>query len=138
MALPYVNPKSDEFASRTMQAIYRAEWEDYMKRYAPYEDKLTGLVGNQDLQNQMLERANTNVDQAFGLADAAYKNRMASYGTQQNGLEKQTYDRSMKLAQTAAKVGTRNSLRDQMRDTENQILAGGLSDTLRSNREEIV
>lgn len=92
-------------------------------------------VGNEEVKNDLLGKATNNVTQSFGLAEQANKDRMAAYGIQETGAEKIAHDKNTALAKTAATVGARNSIRTQLRDTENRILAGGLSDTLQRKQE---
>lgn len=128
--LPYVNPNNNSYASQTNANIYRADWEDYKARFAPYEQKLMDLVGNEQNRDSLLQNATDNVNQGFGIAQADFTNRMSNYGVTNNALQQQVNSKTNELSRTAALVGARNGVRTQFKDTENNILAGGLGDVL--------
>ena len=125
---------SNSSASQTMAAIYRKDWEDYLSRFAPYEQKMMGLVGNQGIKDQLLNDATANVNQAFGISNSNYNSRMQNYGATSDNLQTMVHDKQTGLAKTAALVGARNGIRTQLKDTENNILAGGLGDVLKNQQ----
>lgn len=122
--LPYVSEGDKNFASKTMANVSRAEYEDYLTRFAPYEQKLIAQIDNGAAVDTMIGQANTAVDQGMAQGLADIQRTQAKYGTTSDATQQQAGQRSMALSGAATKAGLANTVRTHARDRDMQIMSG--------------
>lgn len=118
-------------AEDTLAAIYRAEWQDYLDRFAPYEDKLIDFASNPEEVTKAVDKAGQNVDQGFMTAKGNLDRDRSRYGLNLTGREAASEDRSNAMDKTAAKLAARNSTRLHVQDQQERVMSGGSAVGLR-------
>jgi len=118
---------SIESASNKMARITREQWEDYKKRFQPYEDRLAAAYANGGLLEGERERIPTAVNQSFdsmrGIADRG----LSRYGITSSADETNARDRSMGLNKSLASVDAYNTLYRVADERQDRLMTGGLS-----------
>lgn len=118
-------------AENTLAQIYRAEWQDYLDRFAPYEDKLIDYAMNPGEVTEAVDRAGENVDQGFMNAQGNLNRDRSRYGLSLNGREAANEERNTAIDKTAAKLAARNSTRLHVQDQQERVMSGGSAVGLR-------
>ncbi len=118
---------SIESASDKMARITRDQWEDYKRRFQPYEDRLAAAYANGGLLEGERERIPTAVNQSFdsmrGIADRG----LSRYGITSSADETNARDRSMGLNKSLASVDAYNTLYRVADERQDKLMTGGLS-----------
>ncbi len=124
IGLPYVDPSDNEYATKTQANLSRAQWDDYVKRFEPYEAQLASMVGNEQTLSDSLNAANASATSSFESAKQGFGMNLAKYGTSQDATEKAATDRSFNLNKSATQAGLRNSVRTQAYDRDIELMTG--------------
>lgn len=67
-SLPNRNRYSKDYASNTMADIYRAEWQDYLARFAPLEDEFMRLIQDEEYAQNLVDGAGKEMQEGVHLA----------------------------------------------------------------------
>lgn len=120
---PVYAESDDKYASKTMAALTRAEWDDYKTRFQPYELQLKDIALNGDVGGQ--------VDTALGLVDASFNTAagkldrgLEMYGAKQDQQTQAANSRGLSLAHAAARAGAENDVRLMHHDRQTEVMAG--------------
>lgn len=105
---------SDRYAELTRQ-----NYEDWLRRFYPSQQRLLKDSQNDVLLNEQLSRVGGVAKRAMGGAALADSNRMARYGVVSDN------DPSRKSKQALAIAHAKNSLREHERDRSLRALSGG-------------
>lgn len=112
------------YASKTRGAIARNEWDDYLARFAPVENKLLSLYDNPLLKQESIARAGQQVDSAFGRLPEQQDRYLRGLNVQLSPEEQAARERSNALSHSLAGVSARNSTIDANRELDYQIATG--------------
>lgn len=121
--VPTYSRGDKEYASKTMAALTRAEWEDYKTRFQPYEKKLKQLAIGGDVNTQ-IDTAKGLVDASFGQASAAMDQQLDKYGVSADQQTQQANNRSLSLSHASSLAGAENNVRLTNYDRQNELMAG--------------
>lgn len=124
LGLPYVNPNDDEYATKTQANLARAQWDDYVHRFEPYERKLLDMIGNESNLTQALSGADEIAQSSFDSASRGMGMSLAKYGTAQDEKEQQATSRQMNLNRAATQAGLRNKVRTEAYDRDVELMTG--------------
>lgn len=117
--------RGDLGGSEVLGQLSRAQWDDWVKRFSPYIDKLAGIATDEQLPEENAQRALGVVGQSFDNARMGLDLQESRLGTSLTPDQAQARSRSFALAEAGAKVDAANSTRSATRDRQQRILAGG-------------
>lgn len=111
-------------ASSMSAQLTRAQWQDWITRFAPYETRLKELAMGQTDNQEAEQRAGQAVSTAFNTSQGSYARNRARYGlSAMPGMTDQ-----MALSKTATQAAAINQTRQATRDRDMALLTGGLND----------
>lgn len=113
-------------ASDTYAQISRDQYNNWLNRFYPEQQKLLATTTNADLLNEQLGRVDSNFDTSAAAAETATNNQMARYGISNDN------SNSNNAATSLAKVSSKNSLRDYESDRSMSTLSGSSLSSLKS------
>lgn len=123
--------RGNEEASDKIARIYREEWQDYLNRFAPYDQKLI-QAGTGDLDNQQaIDRARESSITAFDVAQQSQQRDLSRLGVSDNPEERQYRESRTARQRKAAEIDATNRARLHTQDRDQQILTGGAATGLR-------
>ncbi|MEW5251060.1 hypothetical protein [Microbulbifer discodermiae] len=114
----------DGSAENTLARIYRAEWQDYLKRFAPYEDKAIDFATNPEAVTEAVDRAGEAMDQSFATSKESLQRDRSRFGLSMSPREQASESRSNAASGTAAKLAARNNTRMHVQDRQQQVMSG--------------
>lgn len=120
-------------ASDQMGQLLRSEWDDYINRYAPYDQKLIALTGDADNQ-QAINRARGNVAGSFDVAAGTLQRNNKRLGLSNTADVNQSLNRRTAGARSLAELGAVNKTRLHAQDRDRSIMAGDAAAGLKSSR----
>lgn len=112
-------------ASDTYGRLSRAQWEDYKKRFFPYEMQLFGMYGNANLLNDQVDRSVKAVHSAYGSAVRDTADMQELYNTNLTRRQWDAIQRNQAIEHKAAVSGAKNSARMAKKERDRELLAGG-------------
>tara|TARA_R100000353_G_scaffold140121_1_gene99865 strand:- start:355 stop:861 length:507 start_codon:yes stop_codon:yes gene_type:complete len=118
------NPEGDFGAQETLARLYDAEYQDYLQRFFPVEQRLMFEMqeGFAEQQQQEIERAQMTAARTFANLRGQEQRRRAGFGMNIGGTTNTALDR----AETSSIVAARNFARMRAEERRLQILSGGL------------
>ncbi|MFS1522776.1 hypothetical protein ACL7TT_01475 [Microbulbifer sp. 2304DJ12-6] len=114
----------DGSAENTLARIYRAEWQDYLNRFAPYEDKAIDFATNPEAVTEAVDRAGSAMEQSFATSKESLQRDRSRYGLSMSPREQASESRSNAASGTAAKLAARNNTRLHVQDRQQQVMSG--------------
>ncbi len=121
-------------ASDKLGSLIRAEWDDYLTRFAPYDQKLVGLATSDEDNQQAINRARQSVTGAFDTAAGTLQRNNERLGV--SGLSDVTasMNRQSSSSRTLAELSAVNKTRLHAQDRDQSIMAGDAAAGLKSSR----
>ena len=119
----------DQGASNLLGQMYRAEWEDWKSRYAPYITKLKDFATDTNYAANQGQEAATAIDNSYANTQQGLQMSQQGMGMNMTAAQKTAQDRTLALGQAADSASSYNSAKISARDLQDQVLAGsgGLS-----------
>lgn len=111
-------------ASTTYGRIARADWEDYKRRFIPYEKKLMGIYGNMGMLNDQIDRNVQASNYAFDSADRSADDMRRLYGANMTTRQTDAYNRKRAMQKNMSRVNATNMTRLAKKDRDMQLMAG--------------
>lgn len=112
-------------ADQTMANLARAEYADYLRRFAPVEDALLATIDrttyNNEVANRDRLRTAYSIGNAFDRSAGMEQRRMGRYGLQYQD------DGDMQMREVSSMVGGLNSTTRAATDRRNALIGGGLN-----------
>lgn len=121
--IPMYSRDDSKYASKTMAALTRAEWDDYTTRFMPYEDQLAQLATTGDVSSQ-ISTARGLVDASFDQAKKSQSQGLEMYGVSADKQTQSANSRGLSLAHAASRAGADNTVRVTNYDRQNELMAG--------------
>lgn len=120
--LPAEEDPNAHQASNTMAGLYREQWADYLKRFAPLETDLRDQVMSGARMDNALSRADQAVTTQFGVAKGNLARQREGLGLSptMSAAEQRRFD----IGQGLARANTLNTTRQAVEDSNMQIIAG--------------
>lgn len=121
-------------ASDKMGNLIRAEWDDYVTRFQPYDQKLIGLATG-DADNQAaIQRARGTVGQSFDVAQGTLQRNQERLGLSNAADEVAVQNRNTATAKTISELNAINGTRIHAQDRDLSLMAGDAAAGLKSGR----
>ncbi|KZZ72500.1 hypothetical protein A3765_28535 [Oleiphilus sp. HI0130] len=124
---------TSDSGSTNLARVHRAQWNDYLKRFAPVENMLFDRLNDTEHKPQAVNKAGLTMASAFDKSQDQLDRSMSRYGLNMTPAQTQRQDKEFALEKTAAVAGAKNGMRIAKDDQETGIVAGGLS-TLATQR----
>lgn len=122
-------------ASDTWAWITRQQWDDYMKRFAPYEDEMIGMTTykNPQVVEQEVDKGIAAVRTSSDAYNRMNEQYMSRYGAAIDPRAAQTTGRMSNFTKTAAIADAANRIRQRLLDQDREIALGMASSTVGQN-----
>lgn len=117
-----------------MAKVYRAEWEDYLARFAPIENMLFDKFNDAEGRAASVEKAGQTMGLAFDQSKDQTNRTISRYGLNMSPEQQANRDRSMEVQRAAGVAGAKNGMRIAKEDQRMGIMAGGLSSVKQQNK----
>ena len=121
------NTSRKDSGSKNMAAIHRAQWNDYIARFAPVEDMLFDRFNDEEFKNNAVNFADQTMTGAMNRSFDQTQRGLSRYGVNPTGDVADTNNRTWGLRTAAARAGARNAMRTAIEDQEMGLMTGGLS-----------
>jgi hypothetical protein len=126
------DPSKAGSASDRMGNLIREEWDDYVARFQPYDQKVIGLATS-DVDNQeAIERARSGVAGSFDVAQGTLQRNQQRLGLSTAQRERDVNQRNTQAAKTLAEVGAINGTRIAAQDRDRALMAGNAAAGLKA------
>ena len=125
-----IDVNSEGGAGEINAAITREQWEDYKKRFQPYEDRLAAIYKNGGMMEGEAERIPEAVNQSFTTMRGIADRQLSRYGISPNEDQAVSRNRMASLDQAIASVDAKNNLYATADERQDKIMTGGI-DTMR-------
>ncbi len=126
----YINPNAAfhgrQGASTVLGKLYRAQWEDWKARFAPYVDRLADKATDPGFVSGLASQAASSVNTTYQNVQQGMDLQRQGYGISQTPQQQQAEQRKMALGQSADSNAAYNNARISARDLQDQVLAGGM------------
>lgn len=109
-------------ATDTYAALTRQQWQDYVKNFVPFENKLINYATDPNVVTDAMSSASQDVNGAFDRQAGATGRRLAGLGLSLNPDEQHAADRSLGLSRSLADVQAQNSTRDVTRARQMAVI----------------
>ncbi|HIB1507716.1 TPA: hypothetical protein ACWV5T_002331 [Salmonella enterica subsp. enterica serovar Muenchen] len=116
------NVGDKHFASDTYAKLIREQYDDWLNRYYPKQERLMQLGTNNELMNAQLGRTDGIAANSLQSAQLGLNNQMARYGTVR---AQNPQDNTLGLRSALAIAGAKNGIREAQQDRQMNILTGG-------------
>ncbi len=119
-------------ASDRMAALHRAEWDDYVQRFQPYDQKLLDSVRGDTLQREAVDRAGLSTNQAFDTARGSAERDRGRVGLADVDPTVRAHrDQEFQASKSAAMATNKNLSRLHADDRAQKVMAGNMAVGLR-------
>lgn len=126
----YIDPnaafRGDQGASQVLGKLYRAQWDDWKTRFAPYIDRLADKAMNPGFMDELSGQALSAVNATYSNVQQGMDMQRQGFGLSLTPQQKAAEQRKMALGQSADGNAAFNNARVSARDLQDQILAGGM------------
>ncbi len=109
-------------ADQTFAALTRQQWQDWVRNFAPYEDRLIAYSSDPQVVTNAMADAGASARTAFANRAAASQRGLRELGLSLDPDEQRAVDRSNSLAASLADVQAQNTARDATRARQSSIL----------------
>ena len=122
-------------ANDTWAWITRQQWDDYTKRFAPYENQMIGMTTykNPQVVEQEVKKGIAAVDTSADAYNKMNQQYMSRYGAAIDPRAAQTTGRMSNFTKTAAIADAANRIRQRLLDQDREIALGMASSTVGQN-----
>lgn len=124
----------DQSGSDNIAKVHRAEWEDYLSRFAPVENMLIDKFNDSAGRAEAVDKAGTAMASAFDRSKEQTDMNMSRYGLNISQDKQKQRDNEFALKKTAGVAGAKNGMRIAKEDQRMGIMAGGLSNVKQQNQ----
>lgn len=116
----------DQGASTVLGQLYRAQWDDWKLRFQPYIGDLASLASDPYYAAGQGANAAAAINTSYANTAAGLQQQRAGLGINLTAAQQQAEDRKLSIGRTADSASAYNQAKISARDTQDQILAGGM------------
>jgi hypothetical protein len=109
-------------ADQQFADLSRQQWQDYVKNFVPYENKLIEYSNDPQVVTDAMTGASADARRAFSSRSAASKRGLRELGLTLGADEQRAVDRSNSLAGSLADVSAQNAARDATLARQDSVL----------------
>jgi len=107
--------------------IYRSQWADYRKRFAPLENELIDTYRNRAVHDKAIEAGAQQAAISADGAEESYDRNVQRFGVDTEQMSQEETDRAFDLARSKAIVDAKNRTRQALVDRDQGMLSGGIT-----------
>lgn len=126
----YIDPgqamRGDQGASQLLGQLNRAQWADWINRFAPYVDELARVAQDNSAPGVAAANASNAVGLAYDNSQQGLAQQRQGYGISQTPQQQAAEERRTHLERNASMVSAGNEARMSALDRQQAILAGGM------------
>lgn len=126
----YIDPneafRGDQGASTVLGKLYRAQWDDWKKRFSPYIGQLADISSDPNYAAGQGANAAAAVNASYDNTARGLETYRSGMGVQQTAAQQQAEQRKLSLGQAADSTAAYNEAKISARDMQDQVLAGGM------------
>lgn len=126
----YIDPNSafsgDQGASNVLGQLYRAQWDDWKKRFQPYITKLADISSDKNYAAGQGANAAGAVNTGYANATQGLQMQRAGMGVNRTESQQAAEQRKLSIGQAADSAAAYNEAKISARDMQDQVLAGGM------------
>lgn len=126
----YIDPneafRGDQGASSVLGKLYRAQWDDWKKRFQPYIGKLANISSDKSYAAGQGANAAAAVSTGYANATQGLQMQRAGMGINRTESQQAAEQRKLSLGQAADSTAAYNEAKISARDMQDQVLAGGM------------
>lgn len=116
------NPNISNEKGDYLATIAREQYDDYLTRFRPVEDKMISTINNRELAQEGLDRVSANARTSSNVMTESAAMRAGRTGGMSSE-QRTAFDKKMALGLSATEVGGQNSVRSYIDDRDNQNLS---------------
>lgn len=126
----YIDPNAafsgDQGASSVLGKLYRAQWDDWKKRFQPYVTKLADFSSDKNYAAGQGANAAASVGQSYSNAAKGLAMQREGMGVNRTASQQAAEQRQLNLGEAADSASAYNEAKMSARDMQDQVLAGGM------------
>lgn len=115
----------DRSAEYTYRDLYRAQWEDYKKRFLPYQEELIDAATSTAMLDEQLSRISATTSRSKKLSQEAAQIARSRYGMEQTAQQEQSFNSNMNLTSALGQANAENNARSAAYDRYQAAMTGG-------------
>jgi hypothetical protein len=119
--------QSSKSYSKNMAQIHRAEWQDYIDRFAPVENELIKIYNDDFSRDQSVKKAGLTARRSINSSKNQADRTFDRYGLNLSGHQRRLRNKNYALEGAAAEAGAKNAMRTAKESERMNIVTGGLS-----------
>ena len=120
-----ISPLDKEYASKTYASIIGSQYDDYLERFQPYEQRLVDLAQSRELLDQQLSRISVSNAASFSNPQmSAGSLQMSRYGVQQSEQQQAKSTRQNSMRQALSLADAKNNTRLANQDQRMGLITG--------------
>lgn len=116
----------DQGASNVLGQLYRAQWDDWKLRFQPYIGDLASMANDPNYAAGQGANAAAAINTSYANTAQGLQQQRAGLGINLTAAQQQAEDRKLSIGRTADSASAYNQAKISARDTQDQILAGGM------------
>jgi hypothetical protein len=128
------DPTKAGSASDRMGGLIRSEWDDYVSRFQPYDQKLIGIATGSADNAAAVDRARAGVSGSFDVAQGTLQRNKERLGLSDAADEIAVQNRNTTTARTSSELNAINGTRIHAQDRDLSLMAGDAAAGLKSGR----
>lgn len=123
-----LNPSGgSKSGSENIAKVHRAQWDDYVSRFAPMENKLFARFYDEENKAEAVEKAGKTMATAFDNSKEQADRKYSRYGLNMGETQTNQRDKKYAINKAANVAGAQNGMRVAKEDQRMGIMSGGLS-----------
>ncbi|WP_347506217.1 hypothetical protein [Pseudomonas anguilliseptica] len=126
----YIDPQSafkgDQGASKVLGQLYRAQWNDWKTRFQPYITRLAEIAESPTYAAGQGATAAAAINTSYDNTAKGLQMQREGLGIDLSPAQQQAQQRKLSLGRAADSASAYNQAKISARDTQDQILAGGM------------
>ncbi|MER2492322.1 hypothetical protein [Catenovulum sediminis] len=119
-----INESDEQFYSKTMGELQKAEYGDYKARFRGFDGKLVSLVDNTEMLDKQLGRISASAQSAQASQAKSQALRNSRLGISPSALQMQSQSRQSQLSAGLGIAQAKNNMRVATSDLQDSILTG--------------
>lgn len=114
----------DRAAEYTYRDLYKAQWEDYKKRFLPYQEELIDAATSTQMLDEQLSRISATTKRSQKLSQEAATIARSRFGMDQTAQQSQSFNSNMNLTSALGEANADNSARSAAYDRYQSAMTG--------------
>lgn len=113
--------------SRNLAKVQRAQWDDFLSRFSPIEEKLLAKYSSATDKSDAVTKAGQTMSTAMDKSKQQTDRKLSRYGLQMSPEQTQRRDKKHSITKAANVAGAKNAMRIAKDDQKMGMMTGGFS-----------